>query len=169
MVKKKSKVEKVVEVESSEIRRLFLSQDDKIVAGVCGGIAEYLNVDSIWVRLVFLIALFMNGVGFFAYILFWVLIPENPKQKHYRTVAEEKVEEFSAKLKKEMKREERVEKVKKKVVRSESSRGSFIFGGVLILIGGMFLFERFFWTIDWKFVWPSLLILLGIYFIFKRD
>jgi len=56
-------------------KRLYRSSRDKMVCGVCGGIAEYFNIDATIVRLV---AVFLPGFGLFAYIIGAVIIPENP-------------------------------------------------------------------------------------------
>ncbi|MGF3112713.1 PspC domain-containing protein [Facklamia sp. P9177] len=57
------------------MQRLTRSSSDRRIFGVCGGIAEYFNIDSTLVRLIFLIAMFSAGVGFFPYILMAVIIP----------------------------------------------------------------------------------------------
>ena len=161
---KKSKTQKVIDMEESsdnnnyerkKVKKLYLSGEDKMVAGVCGGIAEYLDIDAIWVRLVFLITTFTSGVGLIAYIIFWILVPENPnKKKTEKTVAEEKVSEFSNKIKES---------------KIESSSGRYLGGIILIAIGGMFLFEELFWSINWDFIWPVLLIGLGVYILVKKE
>jgi phage shock protein C len=56
-------------------KRLTRSRRDRKIAGVCGGIAEYLNTDATLIRLLALIALFC-GAGFLAYIIAWIVIPE---------------------------------------------------------------------------------------------
>jgi len=48
------------------------------IAGVCEGLARYINVDVMIVRIVALILLFGGGFGFLAYIIAWVVIPEEP-------------------------------------------------------------------------------------------
>ena len=61
------------------VKRLYRSQKDKMVAGVCGGIAEYLNVDPVVVRLVWVVATLLSfGLGILAYIVAWIIIPKNP-------------------------------------------------------------------------------------------
>ncbi len=61
------------------IKRLYRSQKDKMVAGVCGGVAEYLNVDPVVVRLVWVVATLLSfGLGILAYIVAWIIIPKNP-------------------------------------------------------------------------------------------
>jgi phage shock protein C len=59
-----------------EPKRLFRSRKDRILGGVCGGFGNYLNVDPVLVRVVWAILFFAAGVGFLAYILAWIIIPE---------------------------------------------------------------------------------------------
>ena len=56
-------------------KRFYLSDTDRKIAGVCGGIAEYFEVDSLLVRVLFLFAIFSVGGGLFAYIVLWLLAP----------------------------------------------------------------------------------------------
>ncbi|HPT84146.1 MAG TPA: PspC domain-containing protein [Limnochordia bacterium] len=56
-------------------KRLYRSRDRKI-GGVCGGIAEYLNVDPTIVRLIWAVLALFYGTGILAYILAWIIIPE---------------------------------------------------------------------------------------------
>lgn len=56
-------------------KRFFRSRNDRMIAGVAGGIAALLNVDPLLVRLGFLILGFMNGLGVLAYIALWLLVP----------------------------------------------------------------------------------------------
>jgi phage shock protein PspC (stress-responsive transcriptional regulator) len=59
-----------------EERRFYLSQTDKKVGGVCGGIASYFGIDSLLVRIGFLVLIFGYGCGLLAYILLWLLAPK---------------------------------------------------------------------------------------------
>jgi len=56
-------------------KQLTKSLSDKKLTGVCGGIAEYFNIDPIIVRIAFIILLFGYGVGLLAYILLAILLP----------------------------------------------------------------------------------------------
>lgn len=58
-------------------KKLYLSQTDKKIAGVCGGLAEYLGIDSTIVRLVWAISVFCFGVGFFPYIIMALVVPKD--------------------------------------------------------------------------------------------
>lgn len=67
--------------ERRRIHRLYRSGKDKILGGVCGGIAEYLGVDPVIIRLLWVIASFAWGFGILAYIIAWIIIPRNPRDK----------------------------------------------------------------------------------------
>ena len=58
-----------------EQKRFYLSDTDKKIAGVCGGIAEYFEIDSLLVRVAFLLFIFGLGGGLMAYIILWLLAP----------------------------------------------------------------------------------------------
>lgn len=59
----------------SAVKRLYRDSDNKTIGGVCSGLALYLNVDVVLVKIIFLVAFFMGGVGFWAYIIFWIVAP----------------------------------------------------------------------------------------------
>ena len=59
-------------------KRLYRSRDDRMIAGVCGGLGEYFNIDPTIVRLVLLFLMLWGGGGFLVYILAWIVIPEQP-------------------------------------------------------------------------------------------
>ena len=59
----------------SERRRLFRSSTDKVVAGVAGGIGAYFGIDSVIVRIAFIVVTFMGGAGPFLYLIGWLALP----------------------------------------------------------------------------------------------
>ena len=63
------------------IHRLYRSGRDKILGGVCGGVGEYLGIDPVIVRLLWVIAIFVWGAGLLAYLIAWIIIPRNPNHK----------------------------------------------------------------------------------------
>ena len=63
------------------IKRLYRSAKDKILGGVCGGIAEYYNIDPTLVRLLWVIFSLLYGVGILAYIIAWIIVPKGPKKR----------------------------------------------------------------------------------------
>ena len=59
-------------------KKLYRSKTDKKIAGVCGGFAEYINVDPNIVRVVWLVAGICTGIGFIAYVVAACVLPEKP-------------------------------------------------------------------------------------------
>ena len=57
-------------------KRLMRSTSDRRIAGVCGGIAKYLNVDPTVVRILFLISILFGFLGIWAYLIVWLIAPE---------------------------------------------------------------------------------------------
>jgi len=57
-------------------KRLRRSSSDRMIAGVCGGLGKYLDVDPVIIRLLWAVAIFIYGTGLLAYIIAWVIIPE---------------------------------------------------------------------------------------------
>lgn len=62
--------------ESEQKRKLYRNPEDKIIGGVCSGIAAYFDIDSTIVRLALLVSLFFGGIGLVAYIVLWIAMPE---------------------------------------------------------------------------------------------
>lgn len=60
-------------------KKLYRSKNDRMIAGVCGGLAEYFGVDPTLVRLLFVIFLLAGGSAFLAYVIMWLVVPVNPQ------------------------------------------------------------------------------------------
>lgn len=131
-----------------EPRRLYRSQKNKVIAGVCGGYAEYFDVDPVIMRLLFVLLAFFGGSGFLIYIVSMILLPKHPIDVNdLNTVA-------------------------------PSSRLNirYVFGGLLVFFGGMILLSNLgafsfmhAWNISWDFIFPILLILFGMAIIYYRQ
>lgn len=62
-----------------ETKKMYRSTLDKKIAGICGGLGEYLNVDPTVIRLLFVAGFFLTGsLMFWAYLVMWIVIPERP-------------------------------------------------------------------------------------------
>jgi len=57
-------------------KRLYRTKKNRIIGGVCGGIGEYLKIDPTIIRLLLVIAILIWGAGLFAYLIAWIIIPE---------------------------------------------------------------------------------------------
>ncbi len=56
-------------------KRLYLSDTDRKIGGMCGGLAEYFGVDTVIIRLVWGAAILIYGTGLMLYLLFWIVVP----------------------------------------------------------------------------------------------
>jgi len=64
-------------------KRLYRSKKDRKIAGVCGGLAEYFDIDPTLVRVIAVILLLPGGLpGLLLYVILWAVVPENPEQEH---------------------------------------------------------------------------------------
>jgi len=61
---------------NTNTKKLFRDGDDKFLGGVCSGLAHYVGIEVIWMRIIWLILLFGFGIGFLIYPLLWILIPQ---------------------------------------------------------------------------------------------
>jgi len=132
----------------SETKRLRKSRKNKYIFGVCGGVAEYFEIDSSIVRILWVISIFIGGMGLAAYLVAAILMPKS----------EEDEKEIS----------------KEKACRKNNV--GLIVGGILIFFGLLFLLGQFrffnlnlrWWNLDrfiyfpWDLIWPLALIFLGI-------
>lgn len=61
-------------------KKLYISNTDRKVCGVCGGIAEYFGVDSTIIRLLWILAIFCLGTGILAYFIAALVMPNKPNE-----------------------------------------------------------------------------------------
>lgn len=57
------------------MKKLYRSKNDRILGGVCGGIAEYFKADSTLIRIIFIIGILCSGCGLLAYLLIYLIMP----------------------------------------------------------------------------------------------
>jgi len=60
------------------MKKLYRLRDDRKIAGICSGVAKYLEIDPVVVRLITLLAVVIGGTGLLAYLIGWIIIPEEP-------------------------------------------------------------------------------------------
>ena len=73
---------------TAERKKLYRSRTDRMLAGVCGGLAEYFDLDATLIRLVFIVAALLGGHGVLAYLICLILIPLEPEDKPGEAVIE---------------------------------------------------------------------------------
>jgi len=60
------------------VKKLYLSRTDRKIAGVCGGVAAYLDMDPTLVRLIWVMTTLFAGWGLLGYVIAWIVVPEEP-------------------------------------------------------------------------------------------
>ncbi|MEN4010512.1 MAG: PspC domain-containing protein [Chloroflexota bacterium] len=61
-----------------QTKRLYRSTRERMIGGVCAGLADYLGMDATVIRLIFLLLFFMAGNGLLIYLIMWLIVPEEP-------------------------------------------------------------------------------------------
>jgi phage shock protein C len=59
-------------------RKLYRSRGNKMIAGICGGLAEYFDADPTVVRLIMALLVLAGGLSLWVYLVAWIIIPEQP-------------------------------------------------------------------------------------------
>ena len=129
--------------------KLTRSESDRIIAGVCGGIATYIGVDSTIVRLLFLLLAFATGIGLFLYAVLWVVMPQENLEDSIYLNGEPAPQTEPA----------------------DKSTQMRTMGVLLLLFGGFFLLQQigiFNWISAGLF-WPIVLIGVGVYLLILRS
>jgi len=147
-------------------KKLYRSKKDCVIGGVCGGIAEYFDIDTTLVRLLAVLIFFFGGSGIIAYIIGWIIIPQNPNG-NTEDNSENKLE-IEGKIKKAT---DKVNKKAEENLPEEESKGkseknrNIILGIILIIVGLVFMGTTFFpWItwIAWGTFWPVIIIVVGL-------
>jgi phage shock protein C len=135
-------------------KKWYRSRKDKMIGGVAGGLAEYFDIDPTIVRIIFVAGLFM-GAGFLAYIILWIVVPEEPygleNTEQKNSQQENKASETTTGTTGQEKSDHR-------------SNRPHIFGAILIVFGVLLLIDNF---VHFHAFWPLLLILIGIGILLK--
>jgi phage shock protein C len=148
--------------------KITKSKTDKVIDGVCGGLAEYFGIDSVIVRLVFVLLIFINGLGVILYIILAIIMPkaENVDQEPKETIREnvqdigERVREAGEGL---------GAALSKKAEEKHLHRARW-FGILLIFVGIFFLLDNLglIKWIDKDLLWPIIIIFIGAWLLIKR-
>jgi len=149
-------------------KRLYRSRSDKMVSGVCGGLAKYFAIDPTIVRIIAVLLIFANGVGILAYIIMAIVVPqEGSKVTEPKETVRENVEEIKGtanELGREIRSTFAGEEGQPEEVAKARQRRLSLFGIILIVLGGILLLASFnlFWWFHWGNFWPLILVAIGV-------
>lgn len=77
-----------------DLRRITRSRNERVVAGVAGGLGAFFNIDPMFVRLAFLVLAFINGIGGVLYLVLWLIVPNEDSLTQGRTTVQEAADEM---------------------------------------------------------------------------
>jgi phage shock protein C len=63
----------------AQTRKLYRSRTDRKLAGVCGGLAQYFNLDATLIRVLFVVLAVLGGSGLVLYLAMWIIVPNEPQ------------------------------------------------------------------------------------------
>lgn len=153
-------------------QRLYRSQTNKMIWGVCGGLAKYFDIDPTIVRVIAVLLIFANGFGILAYIVLAIVVPlEGSKVTTPKETIKENIEdikETAEELGSEIYSAVSAPEGETKELSKSSHRRRNFLGILLIVIGILFLLgnlDLFSWW-RWSIFWPLVVMAIGVLLIF---
>lgn len=135
-------------------KKLVRKAQGQMLGGVAYGIADYTNSDPILWRALFIITFLVGGGGLLVYIILWIVLPlETISDNKYKTTMEDQHVNYDKKEKNDSKK--------------NKNDGNLWGGIILIVLGSIFLVDRFVPRVDFGDLWPLILIAIGAILLIK--
>jgi len=156
--------------------RLYRSREERVLFGVAGGVADWLDVDPALVRIVFALLVFAGGIGFFLYIVMAIVVPEEPSylgapmpgdptaaaSAGTAAPAAAAPGAAGAPTGQAWVDARAARRAARRAGRAEGDgRGVVIFGAILIVVGAWFLIRKYVPALDGGLLGPLVLIVIG--------
>ncbi len=127
-------------------KKLERNTKNKVIAGVCSGLADYFEIDTAIMRVLFAFVFFIAGSGLLIYLILWIALParrdDSPYNQAYDTASSAGDSETN--------------------LPRRAHQGSMIGGLILILLGVLFLLGNLIPRFNWHTYWPVILIVCGL-------
>lgn len=146
-------------------KALTRSRYDKIIGGVAGGLAEYFHIDSAIVRVLFVLFTLLYGIGFWVYIILWIILPYGPLPQTWQQTNPPSgtVHPTSSPSSEENTSSNPMPQNQKK----SKHDTNLIIGLILIVLGILFLISQYIPYIHFGHLWPFILIIIGIVLLYN--
>ncbi len=125
-------------------KKLERNVNNKVIGGVCSGLADYFEIDTAIMRVLFAFLLLIGGLGLLIYLILWIALPARRDDSTYNQAYDSTTGE------------------PENQVTSHSHQGNLIAGLFLVLLGGLFLLGNLIPRFNWHTYWPVVLIVLGL-------
>ena len=118
-------------------RKLQRNTNNKVIGGVCSGLADYFSIDTALIRVLFTVIFICGGAGLLIYCIMWIAMPANRDAQSQQFVSQA-------------------------TDTPKNTQGGFIAGLTLIVLGVLFLLGNLIPQFNWQTFWPVILIVLGL-------
>jgi phage shock protein PspC (stress-responsive transcriptional regulator) len=146
-------------------KKLYRSTTDKMIGGVAGGLAEYFDIDSTLIRVLFIVIVFLGGGGIIAYIILWIVVPQKPYEipkdfqgKSSPDESDKNEFQHSATDPESF----NINNSGTASVESNPNNKQLWIAIILIVIGGLLLLNNVFPRFHFDHYWPLILIGIGV-------
>jgi phage shock protein PspC (stress-responsive transcriptional regulator) len=126
-----------------------------MLGGVCGGLGEYLDIDPVIIRILFVVAVLFGGGGILAYIILWIVIPQKPF-----TIPKFN-NEASTETNTSGEQNQNENSLRNFIVEKRRMNKNSLAGIILIFLGVLFLLDNFVPRFSFHDFWPLILIGIG--------
>jgi phage shock protein C len=135
-------------------KRIYRSETNRIIAGICGGLGEYLDIDPVIIRIILVLITIFGGSGVILYIIAWIVIPTKSDLAKDKDYVDRNFQELKTKAKK-----------------MAGGNPKFLAGIILLVLGLGFLLGNFG---VWEFFnlerfWPVILIVIGLIMLANKE
>lgn len=139
-------------------KKLQRNQQDKMIAGVCSGLADYFDIDVTWVRIAFVVAVVAGASGILAYVILWIAVPKKPYIPDFG--------QFNGGNMGDGMTSANTTQTFVNSKKKDTGNLRLIAGVIFIFFGLFFLLNEFDLIPDWidfENLWPLIIIAMGIY------
>ena len=151
-------------------KKLYRSTTDKMLGGVAGGLAEYFDIDSTLVRVLFIVIVFLGGGGIIAYIILWIVVPQKPYEIPKFNQGETDTNNSSQNFynqSAEVDESVNINSAGGATLETKNNNRQIWVAIVLMVIGGLLLLDNIFPHFDFDHYWPVILIGIGVGLLLK--
>jgi phage shock protein C len=141
-------------------KRLYRSTKDRMLAGVCGGLAEYFEIDPVIMRVLFVVITLGAGVGILGYIILWIVVPEATiviKDNQFANSENQQQNEENM-----TNNYPNFVMVNEEKLHKKNNSGRVFISILLILIGILWFISNIVPGVNFGHLWPLTLVALGL-------
>lgn len=151
------------EEKTNTASRLYRSETNKVIAGVCGGLGDFFNVDPSLIRLIFVLIALFGGGGVLLYIILWLIIPT---QSSISEITHDSIKKNADEIKDSA--QKFADRMK---INTTKANSRTLFGVITLILGVMFLLGNFglFEFFHFAKLWPLVLVIIGLAFLARGD